>query len=99
MFLDPPNPDLLKVKLLITEATYIDLDPQKDTVAMAKDRGHIHLQDIVQNAEIFRDVGALCLVHFSDKYSPSFIHSTLQESLPSDLKCKVFYSTIAKERT
>ncbi|KAK3084659.1 hypothetical protein FSP39_017061 [Pinctada imbricata] len=99
VFQNLPHPDLLKVKLLITESTYIDLDPKTDSIAKARERGHIHVQEIIRNEEFFKDVGAICLTHFSDKYPPSYIDRTLSEILPSSLKDKVFYSTIAKEKS
>ncbi|VDL97146.1 unnamed protein product [Schistocephalus solidus] len=45
------HPDLLKVKLLIAEATYLDR-PEKHLSA-AQLHGHIHLQQYAQNADLF----------------------------------------------
>ncbi len=47
VFLSPPTPDLLKVKVIITEATYIEEKANKDYVQQARERGHTHLSEIV----------------------------------------------------
>ena len=37
IFLNPPDPDLLKVKVLITESTYIDDEIDKEVQPMIND--------------------------------------------------------------
>ena len=99
VFLTPPSPDLLRVKLLIMEATFIDHDSKKDCVQLARDRGHIHLQEVVDNAHLFQDVGSILLVHFSTKYSAEYVRRCVSEQLPPELKDKVHCATVAKERS
>ena len=98
VFSNPPTDDLLKVKLLITEATYIDQEGGKDVVQKARDRGHMHLQEIVDNADLFKNVESILLIHFSDKYSSKYIHKTVMKTLPESLASKVYIGTTAKER-
>ena len=55
VFLNPPNPDLLRVKLLITETTYIDDCVDQNGVTSktrARDRGHIHIQVRFMNLNV-----------------------------------------------
>ena len=95
------NPDLLKVKLLITEATYIDddFDSQgRNNVQKARDRGHSHLREFIDNSWLFRDVENILLIHFSDKYSVDYIHETVDNSLPSFMRPKFHLGTLAKEK-
>uniref|UniRef100_A0A0B7BI90 Uncharacterized protein n=1 Tax=Arion vulgaris TaxID=1028688 RepID=A0A0B7BI90_9EUPU len=99
IFTNPPNPDLLKVKLLITEATYLDDHIGKNMIQKAKDFGHTHLLEIAQNPEIFKDVGHIILVHFSNKYSPKYIHDCVNGTLPAQLREKVTPAVVAKATT
>lgn len=94
VFLNTKTPDLLRVKLLIMEATYID---NSDSVLKAKEFGHIHLQEISDNAHLFRDVKAILLIHFSTKYTSEYIHHHVSCNIPSELIGKVFCATVAKE--
>ncbi|XP_005100447.2 tRNase Z TRZ1 [Aplysia californica] len=96
IFLNPPNPDLLKVKLLITEATFLDDEIGKNMVQKARDRGHTHLCEIAQNAELFEDVEHIVLVHFSNKYPPKYISDCIRDKLPLSLRNKVTPGTVAK---
>lgn len=98
--MNPPHPDLLRVKLLITEATYIDDEVDRHgqhSVEKARDRGHSHLHEFVQNAHIFDKVENILLVHFSDKYSSNYVRRTVYKSLPNVLKNKVHVGTIMKD--
>ena len=101
IFHDPPHLDLLKVKTLITEATYIDDEVDrygKNAVERARDRGHAHLQELVDSKDLFVDVSNIILIHFSDKYSVKYLHTKSQEILPDDLKDKVQLGTLMKEK-
>ena len=101
VFTNVPTPDLLKVTLLITESTYIDSDVKngKTAVERARDRGHIHLQEIVHNAQAFDSVENILLVHFSDKYSVGYINRTVDEMLKDNetLREKIHLGTLMKE--
>lgn len=96
LFLNSPPEDLFKVKLLITEATYIDQD--RESIQKARDRGHMHLQELVDNASLFESVDKILLIHFSDKYSVKYVKDIVQKTLPPSLSEKVLVSTIAKEK-
>ncbi|XP_041349022.1 tRNase Z TRZ1-like isoform X2 [Gigantopelta aegis] len=99
LFLNPPTPDLLNVKVLITEATYIDNEPGKDMIQLARKRGHQHLAEIVQNADLFKNIQHIVLMHFSDKYSTEYIRTLTSVQLPPSLREKVLLATWAKERS
>lgn len=94
----PPD-DLFNVKLLIVEATYIDNDcGVTDRVEQARQWGHIHLSEIYANAELFKNVENILLMHISDKYSVRYIHEKVFNDIPEQLKGKVYVATVAKER-
>jgi ribonuclease Z len=93
-FLEPTNADILKAKILITEATYID---DRQSVQKAKDRGHMHLMEIAENAEMFRHVGALVLVHLSDRYNRKQVDYWIRTCLPVWLQNKTWVPTLAKD--
>ncbi|KAK7499142.1 hypothetical protein BaRGS_00009689 [Batillaria attramentaria] len=99
VFLNSPNPDLLRVKLLIVEATFIDHSEKTDSVQKARDYGHIHLQEISDNAHLFKDIKYILLIHFSTKYTAEYIHQFVSTSIAPELMGKVYCATIAKERT
>ncbi len=102
VFTKPPTPDLLKAKVLITEATYIDPDIDRNgssTIAKARERGHAHLLEFVDNAQLFENTQHLILTHMSDKYSPNYIRDRVAKVLPDSLKSKVYLGTQLKERT
>ena len=81
------------MKLLIVEATYIDLEDNKDMVKQARERGHIHLFEIFENAELFRNVDKILLIHFSDKYSGRYIEEQVFSNMPEVIRDKVLIST------
>ncbi|KAK6191331.1 hypothetical protein SNE40_003050 [Patella caerulea] len=97
IFKNVTNPDLLRVKILIAESTYIDKEPNKDMVKLAQDRGHTHLQEFIDNEHLFRDIQHIVLIHFSDKYSSNYIKRVVYSSLPDSLIDKVVVSTYAKD--
>ncbi|GFR90457.1 ribonuclease Z [Elysia marginata] len=99
VFTNPHNPDVLRVKLLITEATFLDDDLGKNMLKKAHEFGHIHLSEIADNADVFQNVGHIVLVHFSNKYSPKYISDCIRDKLPLQLKGKVTPATVAKATT
>ena len=80
----PGNSFITSSPILILELTYIDGDRSK-----ARQYGHIHIDDIVENASLFDSVKELIFVHFSQKYSMSRIIQVLKEKLPVALQRKV----------
>ncbi|XP_055347146.1 uncharacterized protein LOC129594472 [Paramacrobiotus metropolitanus] len=93
-FLDPDNADLLRSSILITEATYID---DRQPAEKARQRGHIHLQDIAKNAELFRHIGALVLVHLSDRYTSGQAQHWVRRLLPQWLLNKTWVPMLMKD--
>ena len=100
IFLNPHNPDLLRVKLLITEATYVDDEIKGGRTATdrARQRGHMHLDEIIQNEALFSDVENLLLVHFSDKYSSKYVRDQVSKKLPQSMKDKVHTGLVLKKK-
>ncbi len=79
------NEIVRKSKVLFLECTFIcDERP----IERARKWGHIHLDEIVENAEAFRDVERLFLIHFSPRYRKDRIHATMKKKLPEWLHAK-----------
>ncbi len=66
-------------KVLFMECTFID---DARPVERARKWGHTHLDEIVQHAELLRDVEKLYLIHFSPRYRRDVILDTLKKKLP-----------------
>ena len=66
-------------KILFLECTYISPDAP---VERARKWGHIHLDEIVANAEAFQNTERLFLIHFSPRHRNDEIRSTLKNRLP-----------------
>lgn len=99
VFQNPPTPDLLRVKLLITEATYLEISAKHDSMQLAQERGHTHLQQISDNAPLFKNVQHILLMHFSVKYSADFVQKFVATNIAPELRDKVSCATIAKEKS
>lgn len=82
--LDPRNADALRAKVLITEATFLDED---FTTEHARQRGHTHLFEIIENAKWIRSK-AILLTHFSSRYSIEDIREAVSK-LQSRVSAKV----------
>ncbi|TMW56446.1 hypothetical protein Poli38472_006456 [Pythium oligandrum] len=78
--------DLLRVRVLITEATFVD---DKKTCDDAIAKGHIHLDQLIASVEKFEAVGSLVLVHSSARYGNDELVEMIQARLPAELKDKV----------
>ncbi|XP_060085625.1 uncharacterized protein LOC132565037 [Ylistrum balloti] len=98
VFLKPPIADILKVKVLITECTYINTYKNINE-AMTRERGHIHLHEIIRNPHIFSKVGNLMLVHFSNRYRADDISRTIERLCPAELKQKLYSASVHQEET
>lgn len=81
------HPFLLDVKTLVLECTFVDSGvlPSK-----AKIGGHVHLDDIVEYAKLFKNDNLL-LTHFSRRYSRNHIEQMLLEKIPNELKKIVYW--------
>ncbi|KAL3320049.1 hypothetical protein Ciccas_001267 [Cichlidogyrus casuarinus] len=94
IFATPAHPDLLRVQLLITEATY--LDKRESNYERCDMYGHIHITDIFQNAHLFQNILYLHLIHFSDRYSVDEIEMFCKQRAPPQLKHKIYPSYMLK---
>ena len=82
------------------EATYIDNEIDKDGrdgLTRARNRGHLHLQEIIDNEHLFKDVENILLVHLSDKYSVKYIKRRVDEIVPESLRRKLHLGLVMKE--
>ena len=78
------NEAVQKTKVLLLECTYID---EKRDVSRAREWGHTHLDEIVQNSDYFQNE-RLVLVHFSKRYTRKKIMAMIDQKLPYSLKEK-----------
>lgn len=77
------NAFVFKAPILIMEVTYLDGKVEK-----AVDRGHIHLEDVLEHAHLFQNE-EIIFVHLSAKYSASRALEILRNRLPPDLASRV----------
>ncbi len=75
------EPTLQQVKVLITEVTFFDQDVDKTE---AKKRGHMHIDDIIDNPELFCQP-AIVLMHSSSRFSGETIQQILEDRMPKDI--------------
>ncbi|CAH8860329.1 unnamed protein product [Trichobilharzia szidati] len=87
-------PDLLSTRLLIMEATFLDNPDRR--IDSAKSHGHTHIDEIRQNASLFKSIDYLYLIHFSDRYSFNDIVRLCQKEMPSWLADRIIPSVFAK---
>jgi ribonuclease Z len=78
---------VLRSNVLILECTMLD---DQVSVADTRKAGHVHLDELVQRAEQFRDVRCLVLSHFSTRYRTGEIRKLVEGALPSWLTEKTF---------
>lgn len=75
------EPQLQQVKILITEVTFWD---DSITPEEAKKRGHIHIEDLVEHAELFTQPH-IVLMHSSSRFSGEDVRRIAKEKLPKEL--------------
>lgn len=75
-----------RARLLILEVTFID---ERVPVDKARAMGHIHLDEVVERSELFRDNEAVLFTHFSARYREHEIEAALDARLPPWLRQKV----------
>jgi hypothetical protein len=90
-----------KCGLLLCEATF--LDDSKKSKDLSCERGHLHIQDIVQALEehkFTRGDQQLVLLHISDRYSAKAAMSHIADALPSKVanRCLVAISSHLDDR-
>ena len=76
------NEIVRKSKTLFLDCTYISDDRD---VERARKWGHAHLDEIIANADAFRDVERLFLIHISPRYSAAVVRDVLKKKLPESL--------------
>jgi len=81
------NPLLRRATVLFMECTYID---EQRNVDRARKWGHTHLDEIVENAQLFENERVV-LVHLSKRYTDGYIQSVLRKKIPAHLKQKFIY--------
>jgi len=74
-----------RAKLLILECTFIDDRIDRNE---ARSRGHLHLDEIAERAELFEN-DAILLHHFSARFSRAQIKAEIRERLPAGLRERV----------
>ncbi|PRQ52629.1 putative ribonuclease Z [Rosa chinensis] len=82
--LDPRNADALRAKILITEATFLD---EGFSIEDARQHGHTHINEIIENAQWIRNK-AILLTHFSSRYHLEDIRQAVSR-LQSKVSAKV----------
>jgi ribonuclease Z len=83
-----------RARVLVLECTFVD---QRVSVAEAREKGHVHLDEIVARAELFQNE-AILLTHFSARYRAHEIRAALDAKLPPDLRARVTPLLGAHER-
>jgi len=79
------EPVLFRVRRLILEVTFLD---DRVDVASAREKGHVHLDEVVERAELFENE-AILLTHFSARYRAAEVREILARRLPPGLAERV----------
>jgi ribonuclease Z len=74
-----------KARLLIMEVTFVD---DRVTVEQCRSKGHIHLDEIAERADLFENE-AILFTHFSGRYRGWEIREALRKRLPERLLSRV----------
>lgn len=75
-------------QVLVLECTFLD---EQVSVAEAREKGHVHLDEIVERADLFDGVGTLVLSHVSPRWPPGVARRILDRRLPAALRAKCEY--------
>lgn len=92
VFDTPGAADALRAKVLITECTYVGTD---STPAKARQRGHVHIDELAERAHLFQNQAVL-LAHFSQKHNNNEVREAIA-SLPETLRAKVRFVPLPKK--
>jgi hypothetical protein len=76
---------LQRAMVIITECTFLD---DENSPGKARERSHIHLKDICDNAHLFQNAKLLVLTHFSQQYETKSVMKMIKDSLPDWLYAK-----------
>ncbi len=80
------TPEALQSRILLIETTYVD---EKKPPELAAQWGHIHLDDIWQNAALFEKNKYIVLYHFSRRYKREYLDTVINETCPISLQNKI----------
>jgi ribonuclease Z len=83
-----------RARVLLLECTFVD---ERVSVAEARAKGHVHLDELAARAGLFRNE-AILLTHFSARYRAHEIRGALDAKLPPDLRARVTPLVGAHER-
>lgn len=75
-----------KARVMVHEVTAWN---ETRSVQQTRERGHTHVQEILDHAELFAQHRNLVLVHRSPRHSRRFAQSVVDESFPEQLRDKV----------
>lgn len=84
--------DALRAKVLITECTFLG---DEQSPAFARKRGHIHLDELAERADLFAANEAVVLAHFSQRYTNRDVEAAV-EALPESLRSKAAFVKLPK---
>jgi len=73
------------VRTLVIECTFLGLRNRSDDVAVAHERSHVHLDEIIANKEAFKNCENIVFVHMSNRYGIQSIISGFASKLPQVL--------------
>jgi ribonuclease Z len=77
--------EVLRCALVVLECTYLD---DAHSVECARERGHIHLDEVIRNASAFAHTGHLLFMHISQVYSNEEVRRIFRDKLPASLLAK-----------
>ena len=78
-------PPVFEAKVLITELSFIRPNHRREKIHKF---GHMHLDDFIERADRFKNELIIC-GHFSTRYHPDEVRSTLQKRLPPKLRERI----------
>jgi ribonuclease Z len=79
-------PELLTAGTLIMECTFLD---ERKTLEAARAGCHVHLDEVVERADLFARTQRVVMMHFSQLYRPDEVPGILDARLPPALRAKV----------
>lgn len=79
------NPVVFEAKILITELSFVRAKHRREKIHKF---GHIHLDDLVERADRFRNEVIIC-GHLSTRYFPDEVRRTVDKRLPRVLRDRV----------
>lgn len=84
--------EALKAKVLITECTFINGDV---SIAEARKRGHVHMDELIEREGRFENNEAILLVHFSHRHDNRDIERAIAK-MPQTMRNKTRYLSVGR---